>query len=161
MNLRLPASIASSQDVSTLLIELQNYARWFAHESIKKRVDAKHSSPSPVMSTEAVEILREWKVKNQITRQSLDSLLKNLEDYGKTAPTITVTLAGVPSSSLKNALVKWLRENIKSDILVTFKFNATLLGGMVVNTKNRVFDWSFRRQILANREKFPEVLRRV
>jgi hypothetical protein len=32
---------------------------------------------------------------------------------------------------------------------------------MVVVHGSRIYDWSFRRQILATREKFPEVLRNV
>jgi len=161
MKLKLPGSIASSQDLTALLIEIREYSHWFAHESIKKRVDAKHSSATPTMSTGAMELLRDWKIKHQISQQSLDELVKTLEDYCKTAPSLTITLAMSPTSSLKTALVTWCRENIAPDVLVAFRFNATILGGLVVHFGSHVFDWSFRRQILANREFFPEVLRRV
>lgn len=161
MNLKLPSSIASSQDLTALLIEVRGYSQWFAHESIKKRIDAKYSSEAPVMTSGAMELLREWKAHQQINGQSLDVLINTLNDYTKTAPSITVTLAATPSSGLKTSLVTWLRGNIAPDIMVNFRFNATLLGGMVISYGSRVFDWSFKRQLLASRENFPEVLRRV
>jgi len=161
MRLKLPSGVASTQDLTALLLEMREYVSWFAHESIKKRVDVKHTSESPTMSTNALELLREWKAKQQITQQSLDLLVKTLEEYTKTAPSITVTLAATPTSSLRTNLVTWFRENIAPDILVNFRFNATLLGGMVISYGSRVFDWSFRRQILASRKNFPGVLRRV
>lgn len=161
MKVKLPASIASSQDLTGLLVEIRSYSSWYYHESIKKRVNVKHSFESPTMSPAAIELLRNWKTKQQISNQSLDELVKTLEQYNSSAPNITITLAATPSSSLKTALVSWCRENIAPDILVTFKFNATILGGMVVKYGSHVFDWSFRRQIMEKRQLFPEVLRRV
>ena len=161
MKLKLPDSVASSQDVIALQLEVRDYARWFAHEAIKQRTHAKHKSVAPALSDACQEILRNYGSKKELSRTDLDTLAKELEHYTKTAPTITLTLAAPVTSSIKTILVKWCRSNIAPDILVNFQFNATILGGMVVRYGSRVFDWSFRRQILANRDKFPEVLRHV
>jgi hypothetical protein len=161
MKLNLPSSVASSQDIKALLLELQDYARWFTHESIKTRAHAGRASEPPVLSPATTELIRGWEGKNPLNQQGLATLIDTLEAYTATAPTITLTLAAPPTSSLKLTLVAWCRENITSNILVTFQFNATLLGGMVVRYGSHIFDWSFRRQILAARDHFPEVLRRV
>jgi hypothetical protein len=161
MKLKLPPSVASVQDLTSLTIEMREYSKWYAHEEIKKRVDAKHTSPAPVLSKSASELLREWKSIQKIDRQSLDLLITTLEDYGKKATNITITLAAAPSSGIKTSLVAWCRENLAPDIMVSFQFNATLLGGLVVRHGSHVYDWSFRRQILAARNTFPEVLRSV
>lgn len=161
MKLKLPDSIASLQDLSALQLELHEYAKWFSHESIKKRIDAKHASAMPSLSPAAMEIIRTWHTKTTLTEHTLDELLKTLEAYRNSAPTITVTLAAPATSTVKKTLVAWCRQNIAPDVLVSFQFNATLLGGMVIRYGSRVFDWSFRRQILGARDKFPEVLRRV
>jgi hypothetical protein len=161
MKVKLPNNVASTQDLTSLLIEIREYSKWYYHESIKKRVNAKRSSESPALSPAAIDLLRDWKSRTEISNQSLEELIKTLEDYCTSAPGITITLAATPSSSLKNALVSWCRENISPDILVAFKFNATILGGMVVKYGSRVFDWSFRRQIMEKRQAFPEILRRV
>ena len=74
---------------------------------------------------------------------------------------MSITLAAPAGAGLKRTLAEWCRQNIDENLLVHFDFNATLLGGMVVNYGSRIFDWSFRRRILEDRAKFPEVLRRV
>jgi hypothetical protein len=161
MKFKLPSSVASSQDLALLIIEIHEYARWFAHESIKKKIDAKDASESPVMSGSAIELLRDWKADQQISQQGLEMLIKTLEDYAVNSPAMTITLAALPTSSLKTVLVNWCRENIAPNILVSFKFNSNLLGGMVVQYGSHVFDWSFKRKIMENCEIFPEVLRHV
>lgn len=161
MKLKLPDSVGSQQDLTTLFREIKDYSRWFAHEAIKKRVDAKHVSPAPVLSSSAQELIRGWDAGKTLTQSGLDELIKTLERYTTAAPLITLTLAAPPPKSLQLSLIAWCRTNIAPDVLVTFRFNATLLGGVVVHHGSRVFDWSFRRQLLAAREQFPEVLRRV
>jgi F0F1-type ATP synthase delta subunit len=91
----------------------------------------------------------------------LDKLIETLEDYGTSAPIITITLAAPAPNSLKKTLIDWCRKNIAPNALIDFRFNATMLGGMVVQYGSRIYDWSFRRQILAARDKFPEILRNV
>lgn len=161
MKLRLPESVATSQDVSTLQLELRDYARWFAHEAIKQRTNAHHASEAPTLSSACQEMLASHGGKKDVNRELLDSLIKELDRYTHTADVITFTLAAPPTASVKASLVKWSRTNIAPDILVSFQFNATILGGIVVRYGSRVFDWSFRRQILANRSSFAEVLRHV
>lgn len=161
MKLKLPSGVASSQDLVSLTMEIREYARWYEHESIKQQVDSKYTAASPVLSSDAIELLRDWKTDQQISSQSLDTLIKTLEKYATDSASITITLAALPTSSLKTALVNWCRENIAPDILVSFKFNSNILGGMVVQYGSHVFDWSFKRKIMENRQIFPEVLRRV
>lgn len=161
MKLKLPDSVASLQDLAALQLELHDYTKWVAHESVKQRVGAKHNNPAPFLTPAASELLRAWNGTKAETPQSLDSLMKTLEEYRSSAPAITVTLAAPPTSTIKATLVAWCRQNIAPNVLISFQFNATLLGGMVIRYGSRVFDWSFRRQILGARQTFPEVLRRV
>jgi F0F1-type ATP synthase delta subunit len=161
MKLKLPDSVASLQDLAALQLELHEYTKWLAHEAVKQRVKASSSTATPALTPSATELLRNWHGAKAITPQSLDSLLKTLEEYRSSAPALTITLAAPPTSSIKAALVAWCRQHIAPNVLISFQFNATLLGGMVIRYGSRVFDWSFRRQILAARQNFPEVLRRV
>jgi hypothetical protein len=161
MKIKLPDSVASSQDLAALIAEIHSYGKWWAHESIKKRIDVKHKSAPPTMTPGAAQIIHEWSSKTELSRQRIDELITILQGYSKSATTITITLPAPATPAIKATLVGWCRSNIAPDIFVTFSFNATLLGGMVVRFGSRVYDWSFRRQILASRAKFPEVLRRV
>lgn len=161
MKLRLPDTVSSPQDVTALILELQEYAKWFTHNDIKQRVHAKRGSVPPELAPSTHEVIKAWHGKSLLTRHSLDDLIKALEHFKATAPTITITLAAPPTGGVKQTLVKWCRDNLAPGVLVNFSFNSTLLGGMVVRYGSHVFDWSFRRQILASRTAFPEVLRRV
>lgn len=161
MKIKLPDCIASSQDIADVIIEIHEYSKWFAHESIKAQAKIGQKTEQPTLSPTASQIIRDWSSKNDINQQSLDLLTQILNDYIKKSPSITITLAAPPTANIKTSLVKWCRTNIATDILVNFQFNSTLLGGMVVRYGSRIFDWSFRRQILNERYKFAEVLRRV
>lgn len=161
MKLKLPDSVASTQDLAALILEVRDYARWFAHESIKSRVHATHPSQRPEMSAAASELIRSVEAKKSPSRQDFDDLVTSLTHIKNTAPTMTITLAAPATSDIKRSLAGWCRSNISADILIDFQFNRTLLGGMVLRSGSHIFDWSFRRQILTARDAFPEVLRRV
>ena len=165
MRLQLHDSVSSPQDLKTLILDIREYARWFSHVATKQRVraekDVGKTDEPPSMSEAAVALLKGVSGDKPLTQESLDSLITALEDFEAQAPLIEVTLAAPPSGGLKKTLTAWFRKNIDPNVLVSFQFNSTLLGGMVVRYGSRIFDWSFRRQILAERGHFPEVLRRA
>lgn len=161
MNVQLPDSVNSLQYIEALLLDIRAYAHWLSHASIKKRLRTRSKTEQPDISSAASELLHEWAVKKPLNTQSLDELITALESLKDTSPTLTIVLAAPASSGLKKTLVSWCRKNLVPNVLINFEFNATLLGGMVVRSGSHIYDWSFRRQILENRQKFPEVLRHV
>lgn len=161
MKLSLPDSLSSPEDLRAVILEVRDYARWFADTDIKRRVGSKKIADAPAVSPAATELIEGWGAKQSLSRQRFDELIAALERFRDRAPVMTITLAAPATSDVKQTLVGWCRKNISGDTLVVFRFNSALLGGMVVRHGSRIFDWSFRRQILENRGKFPEVLRRV
>ena len=161
MKIQLPDNISSDQDIASLIIELHDYSRWFNQESIIKRTHSTHNIEPPVLSKNAQRLIDLCSPKKQLEQHNIDELISELERLKNNLPVINITLAAPPTSTIKADIVKWCRNNIADNILVNFRFNATLLGGIVIRYKSRIFDWSFKRQILANRSKFPEVLRNV
>lgn len=157
MKLELPDTIASSQDLSEVIMEIKSYLTWLTHESVKKQAGSTTTSAMPTISSTAQSLIQA----HGTDKASLEALATNLEAAQKRAKVITITLAALPSGSVKSSLVGWCRREIAPDILVNFSFNRAILGGMVVRAGSRVFDWSFRRSILAASDNFPEVLRRV
>lgn len=161
MKYRLPNSIASSQDLTALILEIKDYAKWFEHESIKLHVNVKHVSKSPELSPSATELIHELSQKKSMNQANLDEMIDMLKEYSLKSPTVTVTLASIPTNNIKKIIVNWFRDNISPNALIDFRFNATILGGIVVHVGSKILDMSFRRQILANKSIIPEVLRRV
>jgi hypothetical protein len=161
MKLNLQSSVSSGQDLKAVILEIRSYAKRLAQNSIKKQVSGSATDEQPPISLAAAELIKQWHSDKQINQKSLDELIAALEDFAAKATHIVITLAAPAPGSLKKELVAWCRQNIGPNILVDFSFNSTMLGGMVVRYGSHVFDWSFKRQILAAREKFPEVLRNV
>ena len=162
MRFKVPPEVYSRQDIQSVVLELRGYALWLTHDEVKARLDAKHvpSSP-PELSPAAVATLREWCGKKKVDTQALADLINTLTSLAQRTPSLTITLAAPAPDQLKRSITSWCRENIASDTLVNFQFNSNILGGMVVRFGSRIFDWSFRRRILNERQRFPEVLRHV
>lgn len=160
-SVKLPATVSSSEDLASLVLEIRQYATWFAANAIKHRVHAKNATPPPQLSPGAMELVRSASGTKLLNQQMLDTLIGGLEAAATSAPTVTVTLAAPAAKDVKAKLVGAIRATVAENALVTFKFNSSLCGGMVIAYGSRVVDWSFRRQILDTRSRFPEVLRRV
>jgi hypothetical protein len=147
---KLPPSISTTQDLKSLIVEIRAYAKWAANQSIKERTGVKSDTAPPALSPIASELIA--------ANDKFDDLIASLDHIAANAPRVNITLAAPPTKGIKTALTDWCRQNLAPDILVSFDFNTTILGGMVVRHGSHVYDWSFRRQILANRAAFPATL---
>lgn len=162
MKLPLPNNISSPQDLTSLILEIRAYARWHSHTMIKKRAGIPaESDETPLLTPAAAALMDTVGTSSALTSEDLDELIEHLQMLRQSAPQLSITLAAPVSNGLKKDLVNWCRENIAPNILVTFQFNSTLLGGMVIRYGSHILDESFRKHILAARNKFPEVLRNV
>jgi hypothetical protein len=153
--------VYSQQDLKAAILEVKKYTTWFNQTEVKMRVTKNNSYELPEISPVATNIINEWLEGKPPDAKSLEKLIATLEDFEAAAPRVTITLAAPPPGSLKQTITEWFRQNVDPNILVNFKFNGTILGGMVVSYGSHVHDWSFRRQVLSARTKFPEVLRNV
>ncbi len=159
--INLPASIVTPQDISRLELELTGFIDWFQHNSIKQQMHVSKGTAMPGLSRESVELIRQSSVDGSLTQEGIESLHQSIIRIRQHAPTMSVTLAAPAGTQLKQQLVTWCRTEIRPDILIDFRFNATILGGMVVRYGSHVFDWSWRRAVLNNRSTFAKELRRV
>ncbi|NCU40410.1 hypothetical protein EOL73_01495 [Candidatus Saccharibacteria bacterium] len=146
--MNIPQSIVSQTDLAALIFEMKNYEKWFTSTAIKQTVEARTvQAVIPSLSQPALELLKNESRGNPLSREHIDQIIDSLESYQANSPAITVTLAAPPSQSLKISLAKWCHENLSNDMLVNFRFNSTLLGGMVVQCGSHIYDWSWRRAI--------------
>lgn len=157
----LPDTIASPQDLMQLMQEVALYADWYAHESIHQRVVQKKGQAAPTISPSAQKVISDWDAQTPVSTKGFTELIAVLESYIQQAEVMTITLAAPVTQPVKDSLVAWCRNNISAHIFVSFRYNSTILGGLVVRHGSRIFDWSFKRQIIAASQNFVEVLRRV
>jgi hypothetical protein len=159
--LKLPTSVSSPGDVMGLILEIKVYQQWYGQYTNAQRTGSNYQANQPELSETASQVIRDWAAEEPLTSARLDSLTEELSHIQQSAPVITITLAASAPAEVKRTLVAWCREHINENILVAFTFNATILGGMVVRYGSRIYDWSFRTQLMNNRQHFPEVLARV
>lgn len=163
MQVDLPETVSSTEDLMALTLEIREYTTWFGQVVNARRAGANAAMPpQPQLSPAALEVLRQAKGDaRELTPELLDALITLLDRMRAHAKTMTITLAAPATNEVKKELVAWMRANIAPDVLITFRFNSLLLGGMVVRFGSRIFDWSFRRTILNERHQIGEVLRNV
>lgn len=157
MTLTLPPTIGSRQDVIRLRTEVERYASWVDQYQNAKRREVTYQAEQPHLSEPARLLLRDWLT----SKQSLSDLIKTLNAYAAKAPSVTLTLAHPPSPSVQADLVAWARRELSPSMLVELRWNARLMGGMVVRTDNAVYDWSHRRMLFEARPKLIERLLHV
>lgn len=158
MKLKISEDIISPQDLQAVITELKQYSKWLIHNEVKLRVINKKDPNEPLLSIEASDLLNQWFNNQQLSATSLSKLVVSLDEYLVNANTIRITLAGMPSSGLKKRLTKWCRQSLSPSVLIDFRYNRSLLGGMVVNCGSHIYDWSFRRKILNSKDNLEEVL---
>jgi hypothetical protein len=158
---KLPDTISSDEDLMGLIIEIRNYAKWFNQYRNAARAHVAYTEQQPQLSPEALATLKASSDTAELTSGLLDALIQELEYTKAHAKLMTITLAAPATNEVKKSLVAWARAHIAPDILISFRFNSTLLGGMVVRFGSRIFDWSFRRTILNERYRVGEVLKHV
>src|SRR5690242_9100498 len=125
MNLNLQNNIFSRQDLKSASLEIQKYTFWFGQASVKKQVLDEEAGGPPPLSAAAADLLNQWHAKQAVSKQSLDELLKKLDQLDAELPGLTVTLAAPAPRRLKEEVVKWFHQNVRDDLLVDFKFDAT------------------------------------
>ncbi len=154
--------LSSPLRLKQVIIELQAYSQWYMHNKVQRQVGAgRPSTDVPKLSVPALALLARVQQGQPVSGESFEDIIARLKQIGDTAPAVTIILAAMPSEGLKQTIVQWLRDQINSNTLVTFQLNSGLLGGMVVRLGSHIYDWSFRRQILEQKQHFAEVLSRV
>lgn len=157
MSVALPATIASRQDVARLRTEVERYRAWVQqyHNAAKRDIQYQHEQPA--LSEAAIVIIRQWLAE----KKSLDTLIADLATIAKTASSITLTLAGPAPASVQAQLVTWARNNLSEQLLIEFRWNAQILGGIVARTDTSIHDWSHRQLLMNSRDKLIERLSHV
>lgn len=148
----LPSSIYSPDHLRFCVDELKSYAA-----ALDQR-DRGSTVTLPELSVESADLLTEIKGADANRADVVAALAAELERHLEAAPSLTITLAASAPHGLKMELVKWLRLNVRREVMVEFLVNPDIAGGMVVRTPNRVFDFSFRSKLLDNPKRLVAFL---
>ena len=154
----LPPAVYSPALVESVIYDIQFYLDWVRQNKIRKTVGAA-SKEEPSHSAETVLVIEAWLAGKPATLESLESLLDHLKSLELAE--VHLMLAALPNRAQRENLVTWFRTNVSPHLLLSFVADRNLGGGVVVRTPNRVFDFTWKQQLIAGRIKLAEILRNV
>jgi hypothetical protein len=125
---------------------------------IRKQVGAKPKD-EPNHSDETVLVIETWLAGKPPTLSAIEALLDHLKSLK--LPEVHIMLAALPNHTQRVVLVEWFRNNTNQQLLLSFVADRNLGGGIVVRTPNRVFDFTWKQELVAARDKLAGILRRV
>lgn len=162
MTLKLPPTLASVEQLEGVMFELTEYLDWSRQSQIKTKVAPAKAGVEPkAWSAELQAILETWSEGKELTMHKVEDLMKELQHVRKTAPAIHLTLAAVPGVAMRQQFVTWFRDEIHPQVLLSFSANRTILGGMVLRAGSHIYDYSWRKLLLAKRDILPELVSHV
>ena len=77
--INLPDTICTPQDLTELLVEVREYAKWYEHESVKRRSGTKTpTSTQPVLSVSTATYLRAVSTNGTLQPVQLETIIHSL-----------------------------------------------------------------------------------
>ena len=150
MNLRLPVDTYSPDQLSGLVLELQDLAA-AARDRAARREDTQFD-----LSPNLAALLAENNVADNDV-PAIETLTKGATTLIDTTPSVHILLAAMPGRAIKRQIVTWFRTNISPRALLTFAVRSDLGGGAIVQAGSHLYDLSFRRGIIDNKARITEI----
>lgn len=157
VKLKLPDTITTPHELANTMLEIEAYAQWQESQQVAAKAGTSQPATEPELSEASRQVVRD----GQTAKLSIRDIYEQLSRYRKQAPTITITLAGPAPDRLRQSLIVWVRKNLDESLLINFRYNRTILGGMIVQYKSRLYDWSYRRTLRDKQSLLGEILNRV
>ncbi len=159
MAYELPSAVYSPQLLEAVVHDIEAYLEWYRETTVKKKVGAKTAVAEPSHSAETEMVISEWLGGKAATIESIEQLVAALKSLQ--LPEVHVMLAALPNRAQREIIIDWLRNNTTPHLLVSFVADRNLGGGLVLRTPNRVFDFTWKQQLLNSRDKLAGIVRRV
>jgi hypothetical protein len=154
----LPAAVYSPQLLESVVYDIQYYLDWIRQNQIRKKVGAQPKE-EPNHSAETVLVIEAWLAGKPATLESIEALLKYLKELE--LPEVHIMLAALPNHAQREVFVTWFRNNTTPHLMLSFVADRNLGGGIVVRTPNRIFDYTWKQELVAGRDKLAGIVRRV
>ncbi len=155
MELKLPITLASKNDVSHLHRELRLFMDMSMQSAMRHDNPIKYPAITPM--------LRDLATLNQIDLRSevaCETLLAELASLKENIPVVHISFPRDPSVAVLQRLVEWFRREVDPRIVIQVGLQPTIAAGMVVRTPNKQYDFSLRRHLYNNQSKLMEALQK-
>ncbi|EDK72544.1 hypothetical protein TM7_0328 [candidate division TM7 genomosp. GTL1] len=160
MKVTLPGELWSDTQLGWAIVELREYAAKLRDRAARRQVASTVGEEMPPLSPLGVKILQA----NNVTlakAEEIEALVRELETIRGQAPTTRLILADVPDDLVRSQIVGWFRQSVHPYVLVTFIARADIGGGMILQAGSKHYDFSYKKRLLENKAKLPEILARA
>jgi len=157
--IKLPDFIYSHEQIGLYLLQLEHYKSVLLKNKVgggsglgtqKERRDG--------ISGQLERYLIETAPKEGVTYEFLEEISGLLNKVRDTGPRLHLTFASLPNAELKRQLTAWARENIHELALVSFHYDQSIIGGVVIRTRNKIFDFSYAKNLKNPKIKITSIL---
>lgn len=154
MELKLPLSLASKNDVSHLHRELRLFIDAIMQSALRHDNPIKYPAISAMLRDTAR--LNQVDLRDQAAAEKLLDALKSLKAH---APVVHISFPRDPGVEVVQKLVNWFRTEVDPRIVIQVGLQPTIAAGVVVRTPSRQYDFSLRKHLYKNQDKLMEALR--
>ena len=95
---------------------------------------------------------------NLLDTDQRTQLLKALEALKESAPVVHVSFAAEPSAAFLNQVITWFRSNVSALTVLQVGLQPQLAAGCIVQTNNKLFDFSLRAHFTDRRDDLAKML---
>lgn len=138
----LPATIVTKIDISKLVAEFERVDDEMTTAGVRAKTGTAQGG-----NVALSDVLKDFLVENQLrpaTSNDRQSLLKELKKLKDKAPIVHMTFASPADSDSQQRIVKWLRESVHKQAVITVGLQPSLVAGVYLRTPNHVRDLSLR-----------------
>lgn len=152
----LPVDVYSPDQLSEAIMELRNYVAALRDSAVRAKVGGEAAIAQPQISEPLQHLLSAANATGGEIN-TLENLAGELEQLLAKAPVIHITLAALPSRTIKRQITLWFRTEIHPASLIVFSARGDIGGGAVVQAGSHLYDLSFKKQILTNKQRIMEI----
>ena len=140
----LPAQITTPGDLKRLIRELDDLDEYLNQAALRSSQEPS-KLPQTSKALEELAGLNSLKLLKPDDRKSFKEFLSKIQQQ---APTIHFGFATAPSLTFLSKLVTWLRANVHPQILIRVGLEPSIVGGCIVRTTNKQFDFTLRKHFV-------------
>ena len=149
--LALPLDTYSPDQLSDVVLELQDLTAAMRDNSVRKQADSE-----TVTSPALAELLAANNIAiNDIS--GVETLAKDVAATLDSAPTVHILLSSMPGRAVRRQFATWFRSQINPLTLMTFAARSDIGGGAIIHAGSQLYDLPFRRTILDNKSRLTEI----
>jgi len=154
MELKMPMTIATKQDVLRIQREIRDYEVAVVQNNIRKT-----TNESPLAVSAGLRDLVQLNQINLNEKNVPKKLIVQLDEALRKVILFHMSFATEPTDEVTQKLVAWFRKEINSKILLNIGVQPTIAVGAVLRTQSKQYDFSLRKHLQNSQQDLVKVLR--